>query len=209
MRHVLGVILLFILGSANAALIDYGTYTEDDDTGLKWLDLSATAGLSMTEALAANDGWRLANNTEVNDLFYKLFDGFYANSTSKPGVSDSRRLNVYADHAEDAAAFQSLFGITYVNTDLNFQYSYGLYFDENNIVKNMGVFESLNSLTYTEIFGPETGGSYSVDYAAPAFATYLVQGEGLPNIPPVPIPAAVWLFGSGLGLLGWFRRKKA
>jgi hypothetical protein len=25
----------------------------------------------------------------------------------------------------------------------------------------------------------------------------------------VPIPAAVWLFGSGLGLLGWFRRRQS
>jgi hypothetical protein len=27
------------------------------------------------------------------------------------------------------------------------------------------------------------------------------------NANVVPIPAAVWLFGSGLGLLGWFRRR--
>jgi hypothetical protein len=28
------------------------------------------------------------------------------------------------------------------------------------------------------------------------------------TISAVPVPAAVWLFGSGLGLLGWFRRRQ-
>jgi hypothetical protein len=34
---------------------------------------------------------------------------------------------------------------------------------------------------------------------------YLISG----SISAVPIPAAVWLFGSGLGILGWFRRRQS
>ena len=29
------------------------------------------------------------------------------------------------------------------------------------------------------------------------------------EITAVPVPAAVWLFGSGLGVLGWMRRRRA
>jgi len=37
----------------------------------------------------------------------------------------------------------------------------------------------------------------------------LLAGEAQLIVAPVPVPAAVWLFGSALGLLGWMRRKAA
>ena len=36
---------------------------------------------------------------------------------------------------------------------------------------------------------------------------YIISGTLTGTV--VPIPAAVWLFGSGLGLLGWMKRKRA
>ena len=63
------------------------------------------------------------------------------------------------------------------------------------------------------------GAGYTLDYAtavpanSPSFpnVNYKVHLEGFVNAPPeVPVPAAVWLFGSGLlGLVGVARRKKA
>ena len=59
--------------------------------------------------------------------------------------------------------------------------------------------------------GTSTDGSYD-DYFYPD------SSEGITNSPilqfvstltPVPIPAAVWLFGSALGLLGWMTYRKA
>ncbi len=45
-----------------------------------------------------------------------------------------------------------------------------------------------------------TGGTYVWSWAADSVTL---------NVTAVPIPAAFWLFGSALGLLGWMRRKAA
>jgi hypothetical protein len=54
----------------------------------------------------------------------------------------------------------------------------------------------------------EPGGGNGPFYAA-AHVQQTGDGSQSDWIGVVPIPAAVWLFGSGLGLLGWMRRKSS
>jgi hypothetical protein len=60
---------------------------------------------------------------------------------------------------------------------------------------------------HTETFGAEWSNLVQIDI-------YIVGGQqgsvSIDNFSAavVPVPAAVWLFGSGLGLLGWFRRRQ-
>ena len=51
--------------------------------------------------------------------------------------------------------------------------------------------------------GPPSGIYLSQRYQVPSRLASLVSG----TVSLVPVPAAAWLFASGLGLLGWFRRR--
>jgi len=189
---------LGMLNTANAALIDNGGFTTDSVSGLDWLDLSVTQSQSYNSAPTKNAGWRYATNLEVVGLFNTAFAGYTDTNTIKH-YSDSNALGAYADQSIDATAFMDLFGVSGVAS--SFTASFGFYRDESNILRQMGVQQFA---TYSRVFSEENTNNWN------GYENLGVQGNGvfLVRTSVVPVPAAVWLFGSGLiGLAGFARRK--
>jgi hypothetical protein len=89
-------------------------------------------------------------------------------------------------------------------------------FDNTNayILDNVGSIEFLNGVLYAGISlngSVNPGGLYSINTANGAATPIGNTGMGsITGLTAVPVPAAAWLFGSGLlGLIGISRRKKA
>ena len=93
---------------------------------------------------------------------------------------------------------------------------YGYMFFQNSVTGAApGLFTNLQSSVYwsgTE-FASNPAGAWNFFFAA---GTQVAAAKNLTNfawavrpgdVAVVPVPAAVWLFGSALGLLGWMRRK--
>jgi hypothetical protein len=153
---LLGTLLLVAVTPASAELIDNEGYTTDTVWGIDWLDLTATANLTMREARNANEGWRYATNAEVEGLFGQLFAGYY--DTDEGGLSNSYN-SPYADQLEDVEAFQEFFGINLNVVSIPTYHTYGLYEDENSVIRIMGANNSVDvqtmvaGLNHTSDFG--------------------------------------------------------
>jgi len=93
------------VGSANATLIDNSDTTADTITGLKWLDLTETLGMSVQNIWddvggLFSAGWSVATSTQVDELF------------AHAGVpAPASGLNVYTDSTL-TDYMRSLFGTT-------------------------------------------------------------------------------------------------
>ena len=70
------------------------------------------------------------------------------------------------------------------------------------------------TFTFNTVLGPDAGGGVSLLFKADCGANVDCRFTALIDIGSIdtaviPVPAAVWLFGSALGLLGWVRRRRA
>ncbi|MCW8933167.1 MAG: VPLPA-CTERM sorting domain-containing protein [Gammaproteobacteria bacterium] len=199
-RVCAGLAGMSVVISANAALIDNGSFTTDSISGLDWLDLSVTQNQSYDAAPGRNAGWRYATNSEIEGLFSVAFDG-YTDTNAFRHYSDSNVTGSYADQTEDVQLFASLFGSSSVSNTLDS--TLGFYRDESNILRQMGVNQYSS---YSRVFSDENTNNWN------GYEGLGVYGNGIylvrESISAVPVPAAVWLFGSGLiGLVGVSRRR--
>ena len=151
--------------SANATLIeaDYlinndNSAVFDTDTGLTWLDLGNTAGLSYVEAGQFDKNYRYATYLEVEELFSRFDDADY--------LAIGIAANVSGEIKAAALSFASLFGANLGS------FSYGLYSNESGILNFAGIYTAGTNITGTD---------WEFDYEIfrttgnPAFSTYLVK----------------------------------
>ena len=191
------VCMMAISYHANAAYVY--TYGDDnflhEETGQEWLRLTTTFGKSLRTSLSENEGYRSATKDEVSDLM----DFFFPTATYNYGTMTSY------NHVDEAKAFEKVVGYkTEYLSKYSRRYS-TLAFFSNELLPDRAIMSGSERYTngnYVRLFSTDYTANYPNSYA------YINYGSWLVKDTVVPIPAAVWLFGTGLlGLIAVARRK--
>lgn len=194
--------LVVLSFKANASYVDYGTYTTVN--GLDWLDLTETAGMSYNQVSAELgtggifDGWSYATLAQVS-AFWDAFGGDSARytgwSTQNNGLFDTI-APLWGDLICDitrCAPGEGQSSILTADVATTGTHRYAFMYDY-----------YLSSKVATQDFIALQAGNWTDASGDLGYGSALIR----PSL--IPIPAAVWLFSSGLlGLIGMARRKTA
>ena len=177
-----------------------GLVTLDTDTGLEWLDITATVGRSYDDISSLMDhgeefyGWRYAYSTELQEMIIH-FTGVNTTSLSTVFYWDSRIIE----------ELQSLIGTTYFDSNNNLYGTQGFLEDTNTNGSHMGASFSSRILSDGRYLGESrVEATYSNSNTVwTSYGSFLVRDSI-----NVPEPSTLALFGLGLLGMGLMRRKK-
>ncbi len=214
-----------VASAAPTDFIDNGHYTTDTNNGLDWLDVTISVGQSYNYVSSQfgpgseYEGWRYATASDFNRMVTSwtgavINDGNWEQVIHEEGAIDG--LHFLLGSTVDAGFLHYRIG-TY---DDSHGHEEGSFYDS-----TVGfVLGSRNTSTFNENHNIYLAHIVDDDQAADSLDVtkivkyvintdsiswfrghYLVRGTPT----PVPVPAAVWLMGSGLlGLLGYSRHRK-
>jgi hypothetical protein len=193
--------------------------TLDESTGIEWLDLTQTDGMSIdtAESLLSSrfEGWRLPTRSEVTQL---MVNAFPSQASFVQGSGSKGLTNTTTDNEADN--FRLMFGTTQVS--YGYDYTRGLFKNDPSgqySVLYSGVADR-NSDDYVTLYS-NLSQTNDTSYSNTVFGVYLVSDGGTTqsslndpslnannaNAPSsVPLPATAALLG--LGLLGFGARRK-
>jgi len=179
----------------------------DTDTGIEWLKLDYTAGMTISQGLSI-DGWRLATASEVEELVYHIIPSFFTSTNNYNSYTN------YVD-ATEWSNWTSLMGVT--GYDYGRNWSFGQYLTDEGLQTAAGADYWYQSQYYpSRLFKLDSGSDAKTSYSG----VYLVSDGGTtlssinnpsinasnPNAPVNQVPVA--MFGVGLtGLILSARRK--
>jgi hypothetical protein len=200
-KSLAGIISLLCIMPAvsHAALVSQdstwgvGSITLDDSTGLQWLDVNLSTGISyntMQTAQASGglyEGFRYATATEVDTLF------------SHAGIPDINSGS--AANFTPAQALVNLVGNTTGSTPGD---TFGITGSPDGFVQAAGILDYYLSEGVGFYKASTTSLGYGSSFTADTVGHWLISET---PITPVPVPAAWLLFSSALGLLTLSKRK--
>jgi len=190
-----GASLALVTFNASAVLVDNGTFTTDTRTGLDWLDIIQTENMSYNQVTAQLgtgglfEGWVYATNAQVSEFFTS------AGGTPPYDLSNTTNIGVVAPLVNLWGPTSPLVGtdsIVFITGDESLSAG-----SNTRNVGSLGAGISYDQMRLSNTFVPD-------DIIDPLYGSALVR------VSSVPVPGAIWLFGSGfLGLIEIARRRKA
>ncbi len=224
MKNILGVLMCFVFVSADAALISAagGQAVYDTDLDVTWVanaNLAASntfgvVGIDANGKMIANTAlsWIGAMNA-VDGTGYLGFNGWRLPTTLQPDAScsiqdefGSRGFNCTG--SEMGHLFYNELGGTAGNraTDSG-DPDLALFTNIYNFSNYWSGTHAVNPSFSDWLFAFNSGNQGSGSRSSTQAVVWAVADGNIFSAAMVPVPAAVWLFGSALGLLGWVRRK--